>query len=134
LRWQPYLWSFPKLMRAFDHLIFLAERQDFGRFFDHWLAARIGKTPFSIIPIGIHLEDLQNSDLNFREHYGIDKNHYMLLNVANYCERKNQIATLRAFLSARRKDATLVFIGSEFEEYGAKLQRVHRQARDPVGR
>jgi len=134
LSWQPYLWRFPKLMRTFDHLVFLAERKDFGRFFDHWLAARIGKTPISIIPNGIHLEDLEKSSLDFRKQYGIDEDHYMLLDVANYCDRKNQIATLRAFLRARRKDATLVFIGSEFEEYAKRLQRIYRETPDVTGR
>jgi glycosyltransferase involved in cell wall biosynthesis len=135
LCWQPYVLRFPALMRKFDHLIFLAERKDCGRFFDHWLAASL-KTPLSIIPNGIHLEALENTDLDFRKAYGIDPGHFLLLNVANYCDRKDQIATLRAFLRARRKDATLVFIGSEFKnsEYGAGLEQIYQQAKDPAGR
>jgi glycosyltransferase involved in cell wall biosynthesis len=57
----------------------------------------------------------------------------MILTVANYCERKNQIATLKAFLQARRADATLVFIGSEFNDYSEKVRSLLSQARNRAG-
>jgi glycosyltransferase involved in cell wall biosynthesis len=53
----------------------------------------------------------------------------MLLNVANYCDRKNQLATVRDFMSANRTDATLVFIGGEFNAYQAEVARVCEKRR-----
>lgn len=50
---------------------------------------------------------------------------YLLLNVANYCDRKNQISTLRAFLEAGRTDSTLVFIGGELNDYSAAMKRLY---------
>ncbi len=131
-RKQPYVWRLPKMMRAFDRLVFLSPRQDAGRFFDHWLAARLLPERISIIPNGVHRETLQNARTDFRQVFGITAK-YLLLNVANYCDRKNQLATLRAFIQAGRPDATLVFIGSEFNDYSREMERIIRknQARLP---
>jgi glycosyltransferase involved in cell wall biosynthesis len=119
-----YTTRLPGMMRAFDQVVFLSRRRDWGRFFDHWLAVRCGLDHVSIIPNGIDLGPLQQVTLDFRATYGIRTPH-LILNVANYCDRKNQLATLRAFLKARRRDATMVFIGSEWNEYAANLRRVH---------
>jgi glycosyltransferase involved in cell wall biosynthesis len=131
-RKQPYVWRLPKMMRAFDRLVFLSPRQDAGRFFDHWLAARLLPERISIIPNGVHRETLRNARSDFRQVFGITAKH-LLLNVANYCDRKNQLATLRDFIQAGRPDATLVFIGSEFNDYSREMERNIRknQARSP---
>ena len=116
------------MMKAFDHLILLSSRCDAGRFFDHWLARRLFPERVSIIPNGVHWEDLQNARTDFRQAYHIDTK-YLLLNVANYCDRKNQLATIRDFMSANRPDATLVFIGSEFNDYSNEMKRLYESSR-----
>jgi glycosyltransferase involved in cell wall biosynthesis len=128
----PYVWRLPRVMDRFDQIVFLSQRQDFGRFFDHWLARKTGRRHVSIIPNGIHLAALREARKDFRERYGVRTKH-MILTVANYCERKNQIATLKAFLQARRADATLVFIGSEFNDYSEKVRSLLSQARNRAG-
>jgi glycosyltransferase involved in cell wall biosynthesis len=123
LRCLPYALRLPRVMNCFDQVIFLSHRRDWGRFFDHRLARWFGKRHISILPNGIHLDSLRSRVIDFRTLHGIETPH-MLLNVANYCDRKNQIATLRAFIRARRADTTLVFIGSEFNEYSSALIRL----------
>lgn len=124
LRGQPYVWKLPKALRAFDHLIFLSKRQNLGRFFDCWLARRLGMTHYSVIPNGIHLNELAEKRIDFRKLHRIPEDQHLILNVANYCDRKNQLGALRAFLSANRKDAALVFIGNEHNEYTDMMFRI----------
>lgn len=132
IRGWPYVWRLPAVMDAYDQVVFLSQRQDFGRFFDHWLARKTGRKNISIIPNGIHLGDLDRAALDFRERYKVRTPH-MILNVANYCDRKNQIATVRSFLRARRNDATLVLIGSEFNEYSEAARSILTAARGHAG-
>jgi glycosyltransferase involved in cell wall biosynthesis len=120
---QPYVWRLPRMMRAFDRLVFLSPRQDAGRFFDHWIAEKFFPERTSVIPNGVHRDALQNARTDFRQVFGITSK-FMLLNVANYGDRKNQLSTLRDFIQAGRPDATLVFIGSEFNEYSREMERM----------
>jgi glycosyltransferase involved in cell wall biosynthesis len=131
----PYVARLPQMLRAFDHVAFLSERCDRGRFFDHWLASRLMKIPSSVIPVGVWPDLLNQPQTSFRAQYGI-QTPYLLLNVGNYCERKNQISALRTFLNLGRQDATLVFIGSEFNDYSDALQKAGRNlpTGDPAGR
>jgi len=114
------------MLRGFDHLIFLSEQQDRRRFYDHWLAQRLGINNRSILPNGVWLGELERRQPDFRQEYGI-QNRYVLLNVANYCDRKNQLAALRAFLKLIRDDVAIVFIGSQFNEYSEEMKRLCRQ-------
>lgn len=135
MREQPYVWRLPGMMKTFDHQILLSQRRDGGRFFDHWLARLLFPKRVSIIPNGVHVEDLRNARTDFRQVYGIDSK-YLLLDVANYCDRKNQLATLRDFMRANRQDATLVFIGGEFNDYSNGMKRLYEadRARYPQAR
>ena len=128
LRAQPYVWRLPKMMKAFDRLVFLSARCDGGRFFDHWFASRFFSDRVSIIPNGVNLAELGPARTDFRQRWNITSK-YLLLNVANYADRKNQIATLRDFMRANRPDATLVFIGSEFNDYSANLKSFYESSR-----
>ena len=128
LRAQPYVLRLPQMMKAFDRLIFLSSRCDAGRFFDHSVARRFFSDRISIIPNGVHLSALQNAGTDFRQRWNINTK-YLLLNVANYCERKNQLATLRDFMRANRPDATLVFVGGEFNDYSAAMKNFYESSR-----
>jgi glycosyltransferase involved in cell wall biosynthesis len=128
LRAQPYVVRLPGMMKAFDRLIFLSSRCDAGRFFDHWMARLLYSDRISIIPNGVNLSELQQGRADFRQQWNIDSK-FLLLNVANYCDRKNQLATLRDFMRANRPDATLVFIGSEFNEYSANMKSFYKSKR-----
>jgi glycosyltransferase involved in cell wall biosynthesis len=125
---QPYVLRLPRMMKAFDRLVFLSPLCDAGRFFDHWVARRLVPDRISIIPNGVHLLELEKAGADFRQLWNIATK-YLLLNVANYCDRKNQIATLRDFIQANRSDATLVFIGSEFNDYSASMKTLYESSR-----
>lgn len=133
LRSLPYAWRLPGLLRRFDQVVFLSGRRDFGRFFDVRLAHWCGLRNWTIIPNGIHLDDLRGGAGDFRERFGIPPGQRLLLNVANYGERKNQLATLRSFLRARRKDATLAFIGGEHNEYSRRMEELLHRSGDAAG-
>lgn len=128
LRSLPYVWRLPRLMRAFDRLVFLSGRSDAGRFLDHALARRVCPARVAIIPNGVHLAEFRRDHGDFRKTHGIATKH-MLLNVANYCDRKNQLATLQDFLAVNRADTTLVFIGGEFNEYQAAMVQRYAEGR-----
>lgn len=51
-----------------------------------------------------------------------------ILNVSNYCDRKNQISILNAFLDAKDMDnCVLIFIGSVENDYCKKLKRTYEE-------
>jgi len=121
-RAQPYVRRLPRMMKAFDRLIFLSGQADGGRFYDVGVARRVCPERMAVIPNGVHLAEFKRDHGDFRKtHGGATK--YLLLNVANYGDRKNQLATLRDFMAANREDATLVFIGGEFNEYQRQMRQ-----------
>lgn len=132
----PLLLRTPFLMRRLDHLVVLSPRQDFGRFFDHRLARWTGFKRISVISNGAHAHEFNDQALpDFRSAFGLGPG-LMLLCVANYCDRKNQLMAVRAFRQARLADATLVLVGSEFNEYAEQVRclDVELQKQFPAGR
>ena len=134
LRWQPYVWSLPWMMRAYDHVTFLSGMANFGRFFDHLVARWTGFDRYSIIPNSATVP-AEVARGKFRAKYGLEER-VVFLCVANYSERKNQELALRAFRGACIKNAALIFIGSEFNDYSKKLQelevRLSEENRDGI--
>ena len=122
LRRQPYVRRLPRMMQAFDRIIFLSGQADRGRFYDVGVARRVCPERVVVIPNGVHLAEFKRDHGDFRKTHSLTTKH-LLLNVANYCERKNQLTTLRDFMAANRDDATLVFIGSEFNDYQREMVR-----------
>ena len=108
-------------MRSYDRVVFNSERRDFRRFFDHTLAHWTGYSAHSTIPNGISSDVKQPTKVNFRQKYGIGTRD-IVLNVANYGDRKNQLLSLRVFAEANVADSTMVFIGSERNEYTIRLE------------
>ena len=123
LRSLPYVRRLPRMMRAFDRLVFLSERQDRGRFYDMRIAQRACPERVSVIPNGVHLAEFSRVRESFRQAHHI-QTRFLALHVANYDDRKNQLATLQDFMAANRPDTTLVFIGGEFNAYQGRLAAV----------
>jgi glycosyltransferase involved in cell wall biosynthesis len=128
LRWQPFVWRLPLLLRRFDRLVFLSRRTDWGRFFDHGVARMTRHQGIRIIPNGVDWRPASGSPADFRKRYGLERK-LLFLCVANYCERKNQRLALRAFRRARLPGAALVFIGSEANDYSRLLSRLNEDLR-----
>ncbi len=131
----PLVLAMPFNMRKYDHVVFLSQRTGWDRFFDQWVAKATGFRRRSVIPNGAFVKEFQDSTLNFRSAYGIGGGP-MLLCVANYCDRKNQILALRAFRRAAIGGATLVFIGSEFNDYSRQMEKLDGTFKEtlPAGR
>ena len=128
LRTLPYVLRLPRLMRSFDRLVFLSGQRDTGRFFDVWLAHRVCPERARVIPNGVHRAEFNRPRGDFRQNFGIHTK-FLVLEVANYDDRKNQLATLRDFMAANRDDATLVFIGGESNAYQARVAAAHAEWR-----
>ncbi|WP_080054339.1 glycosyltransferase family 4 protein [Spirosoma aerolatum] len=126
LRWlvfQPYGFSFRKKLSQFDHRVFLTQKVDKIRFYDHYLAQQQGIQDYTVIPNG---PSLQNTPLpagkTFRETYQIAPRRVILC-VSNYYPTKGQHDLLAAFLDTQPTDTALVFIGSYSSEYSKQLEK-----------
>ncbi len=128
LAWRPYIWRMPRMMRAFDHLVFLTDVRDGDRFYDRLLADRLGLSNVSVIPNGADVQWRDEELPDFRSLYGIG-DRPMLLCLANYNKLKNQAMALRAFQRSAAGDAVLVFIGSRMNDYARSLQSQAKQWR-----
>lgn len=132
----PLLFRTPWLLRRLDHLVVLGRRRDFGRFFDHRLARWTGFKNVSVIPNGAFAREFNDGALpDFRKDFGLGPG-LMFLCVAKYCVGKNQLLAVRAFRRAQLKDATLVLIGNEFNDYSEQVRQldVDMQKEFPLGR
>jgi glycosyltransferase involved in cell wall biosynthesis len=122
LGWQPYVWKLPRLLRSISHMVVLSPSVDPRWYYDHMIAERIGMRNMSIIPSGVHLNEF-DIDRNIRRDELEISTSRMVLVVGNYFpQHKNQAYALRAFASCKPDDCTLVFIGSQFNEYSEHLE------------
>jgi len=122
------LWTvfkFPGVAKSYDVIVFLSDCRGFGRFFDQTICSWIKHPCMHVIPNSI--EENKYTDLagNFRTKYKIGDG-LMVLCVANYSDRKNQKLAVRAFRKANIPGSTLVFIGSEFNEYSEKVMKLDK--------
>ncbi len=116
----PAVFAMPFTMRRFDFVVFNSEQRDFGRFFDRVIADVIGYRGGVVSANAVDFAEIDGAADDFRRTQSIGAGP-MFLCVANYSERKNQILALRAFRRAAIPQSTLVFIGSEFNDYSARL-------------
>ena len=122
LLWRPYvLWEMPTILKAFDHLILLSDRSDKDRFYDRYMADRMGYRNISVIPNGVDLHAHDKAPSDFRVRYGIDTQRLVLC-VGSYYDLKNQKMALEAFISANPADTTLVFIGPSKNRYTLEIE------------
>jgi glycosyltransferase involved in cell wall biosynthesis len=110
-------------LKKIDRVVYLSERKDWKAFYDHLLASLIAHSGIEVIPNGVVLEAKGVASARFRESIGVPKESFLFLCVANYSRRKDQGFAVRAFRRAGIINATLVFIGSDFNEWSDKFQR-----------
>lgn len=122
--WRPYVWwSMPKIMRSFDHIVFISNKFDHDRFYDRLLANRLKYNDISVIPNGVDLNDHDKVSYNFRRQYNIgDKR--IILCVGKYNKGKNEEMVLSAFIAANLENAVLVLIGPKKNDYSNMLENI----------
>lgn len=110
-------------LKKIDRVVYLSERRDWKAFYDHLLASFIAHSGIRVIPNGVDSDARRVVSPRFRESLGVPKESFLFLCVANYSRRKDQGFAARAFRRAGITNATLVFIGSDFNEWSQKFQR-----------
>ena len=125
----------PKIISCYDSFVVLSTKKDFRNFFDHWLLQLVQPSKIRIIPNAVNLNLFSDDDSSFRAFYNLDKDK-IVLSVANYCDRKNQALSLRAFRKANVPNSAMVFIGSDFNDYSESLIRLDKklEAQYPNGK
>ncbi len=133
LCWRSYVRELPEMLKAFDHSVFLTDRSDRRSFYDHGMIKRLGLKHYSVIPNGVYLDRFETAATHaqgFRERLGIGRRP-MILNVSNYMDGKNQEMAVRAFMRPDMKDAVLVLIGSEINDYARSVQNICQSLKKP---
>jgi glycosyltransferase involved in cell wall biosynthesis len=117
-------------MKKIDRVVYLTEQRDWKAFYDHRLASFINHSGIRVIHNGVDPGAKAPVSNEFRESLGIPKERLLFLSVANYSRRKDQGFAARAFRQAGIPNATLVFIGSEFNEWSSKFQQEDSRTRN----
>jgi glycosyltransferase involved in cell wall biosynthesis len=115
-KWRPYFWLMPRVLRSYDAVVYLSDAYRDKAFGD-----RHGIAHFEVIGNGAPEEQFRERRAGFRHKYGIDTRR-MVLSASNFGPMKNQQFVLEAFRRAAIREATLVFIGSEMNEYARSLE------------
>ena len=117
------LFMFPGVAKSYDAIVFLSDCGGFGRFLDQTICRWIKHPCMHTIPNSV--EDNKYTEIGdgFRTKYNIGDG-FLVLCVANYSDRKNQKLAVRAFRKSNIPGSTLVFIGSEFNNYSEKVMKL----------
>lgn len=124
----PQVLALPCTLRKYDCVVFLSQRRDFRRFFDHKVARLIRHPKIKVIPNGTNPNPERGTVAMFKENLHIGEG-ILVLCVANFSPRKNQALAIRAFRRAAIPDSVLVLIGSEFNEYSKGLIKLDADLR-----
>jgi glycosyltransferase involved in cell wall biosynthesis len=119
----------PMTLRHYDAIVVLSTKKDFRNFFDHRFIHAAGFEKIAIIPNAIVPDSFSGDGEAFKTQYAAGGG-LMVLSVANYCERKDQMLGLRVFRKANVPDSVMVFIGSNFNEYAESLKRLDDQLKN----
>ena len=133
LRWS--FGFFPRLLHAHAAFVFLADHSDWARFLD----VKICKTFFPdrtwIIPNTVTDLHLAHKSPALRFSLLADRR-LLVVYVANFCDRKDQIRAARIFADSALRSSVLVLVGSEANNYSklvCRWIRHHQQQLDRQG-
>jgi glycosyltransferase involved in cell wall biosynthesis len=125
LAWQKYVWELPKKLKTVDHIVFLTTQTDHTRFYDRFVAEKIGITHFSTIPNGSDLTEFAQVSRDAKKRYGLEGKKVIIL-VGNFQPGKNQGALLE-MVERMGDPAVEVLLLSGFEsDYGDRLRERFR--------
>jgi 1,2-diacylglycerol 3-alpha-glucosyltransferase len=125
----PAVVALPFKMRRFHTLVINSHRRNLGRFFDGLVASLIHHPGICVLPNPIDMSEFTADAPDFRKDYRIESGP-MYFCVANYSKRKNQMLALRAFREIALEKSTLVFIGSEFNDYSTRLFQLDQELKE----
>jgi glycosyltransferase involved in cell wall biosynthesis len=89
--------------------------------FDHWVGSHFECQNVVTIPNGV--EKIESSPLEFLESCPRAFNKHIVLCLANYCDRKNQLLALEVARQTGKEDIFFAFIGGEKNAYYRELEK-----------
>jgi glycosyltransferase involved in cell wall biosynthesis len=124
--WLPYRKiTVPRYMRLLTKLVVLWDHYDNDRYLDHALAQQMGIS-VNVIPnvarynpLNLKRPPLRFSDAELAGGF--------LLSVGNYSDGKNERFVLDAYRRSRMMDVPLIFVGYQFNDYSANLEKIARR-------
>ena len=118
--YQPFIWRLPRFIKRLHALVVLSKQAEFKLSFDHWMGEKFHCPGVITIPNGV--PKVTGSKDNFLELCPQARGKKLVLCVANYCDRKNQLLGLEIANLMTRLDVFFVFIGAEKNEYTARMR------------
>jgi glycosyltransferase involved in cell wall biosynthesis len=101
-----------------EGLVVLGKKPHYVRAFDHWLANLLRYRKTHSIPNAI--QPLAEGRIDFRNKWNLGSK-LIVLCVAGYSPRKDQLLVLKGFLDAKIPNSVMVFIGPTMSDYGLRL-------------
>lgn len=117
----PFIVGLPDFIKKLHRFSVLSREPRFANAFDHWVASRFKCQNVVTIPNGV--EKVGQSPSIFLQKCPAAINKRVVLYVANYCERKNQLLALDVARLIRREDIFFTFIGGEPNAYFKQLEK-----------
>ena len=123
LSYRPYIFKMRYNILLFDHIVFLCDKVDKNRFYDVYLAKKHHLKNFSIIPNGIEIKINNYEDIPFKKEFKI-LTKYLILNISNFDNLKNQKMAIAAFIRSKLQDTSFILIGGNKNSYFYKLKKI----------
>ena len=118
--YQPFIWQMPRFITRLHALVVLSKQPDFKLSFDHWLGEKLHSHKVITIPNGV--AKVHGSKEDFLEICPQARGKKIILCIANYCDRKNQLLGLEIAALMSRDDVFFIFIGAEENDYTARMR------------
>lgn len=123
--YQPFVWRLPSFIRSLAALSVLSKNPRYLTAFDHWVGVKSGCPNVVNIPNGV--EQVEGGAGEFFTACPGAQDKFVVLCVANYCDRKNQLRALEVARKSASDRLFFVFIGGEENEYSRMLLARARQ-------
>ena len=117
----PFILRLPNFIQNLYALSVLSKEPRLLTGFDHWVGSRFRCQNVVTIPNGV--EKIESSPLEFFENCPFAVNKHVVLCVANYCDRKNQLLALDVARRNKKENIFFAFIGGEKNAYYGKLEK-----------
>ena len=117
----PFILRLPNFIQNLYALSVLSKEPRLLTGFDHWVGSRFRCQNVVTIPNGV--EKIESSPLEFLETCPFAVNKHVVLCVANYCDRKNQLLALDVARQTGKEGIFFAFIGGEQNTYYRELEK-----------